>query len=167
MTELIKWSIFILFSIGIIVFFWKSLEQVYSHGFFRFLAFEAIMGLLVVNSSYWLTDPFSYLQIGSWILLGGALITAIYGLYLLRITGKTMLPIDNTSLMSKVSVYKYFRHPFYWALLLLALGTFLKQISILSISILVVAIVFLVITVKVEEQEIKRNSGLNILSTHK
>ena len=118
-------------------------------------------------SYYWITDQFSYLQIGSWILLGGALITAIYGLYLLRITGKTMLPIDNTSLMSKVSVYKYFRHPFYWALLLLALGTFLKQISILSISILVVAIVFLVITVKVEEQEIKRNSGLNILSTHK
>jgi protein-S-isoprenylcysteine O-methyltransferase Ste14 len=153
MIEVIKWSIFILVSIGILVFFWKSLERVYSHGFFRFFVFEAIMCLILVNSDYWFTEPFSSLQIVSWILLCGSLAMAIHGFYMLRITGKPKGNFENTSIIVKVGAYKYIRHPLYCSLLLLALGTFFKQISIISLFILFITIVFLIVTAKVEEHE--------------
>ncbi len=156
MIELIKWSIFMLFSIGLIAFSWKSLEQVFSHGFFRFFVFEAIVGLILVNSEYWFTDPFSLLQIVSWIFLCSALAMAIHGFYLRRITGS----FENTSMMVKPGAYKYIRHPLYCALLLLALGTLFKQISVVSLFIVAVAIVFLIITAKVEENENKERFGI-------
>jgi protein-S-isoprenylcysteine O-methyltransferase Ste14 len=159
MIELMKWSIFMLFSIGLITFSWKSLEQVFSHGFFRFFVFEAIAGLILVNSEFWLTDPFSPLQIVSWILLCGALAMAIHGFYLLRTAGKPKGNLENTSVMVKVGAYKYIRHPLYFALLLLALGTLFKQISVVSLFIVCVAIAFLIITAKVEERENTKKFG--------
>lgn len=159
MFELIKWSIFILVSIGILVFSWKSLEEVYSPGFFRFFVFEGIMCLILVNIDYWFTDPFSFLQIVSWILLGGSLTMAIHGFYMLSIAGKPEGNLENTSIMVKVGAYKYIRHPLYCSLLLLALGTFFKQISVVSSFILFVIIVFLIITAKVEEHKNKARFG--------
>lgn len=153
MLEVIKWSIFILVSIGIIVFNWESLERIYCRGFFRFFVFEAIMGLILVNIDYWFSDPFSFLQIVSWILLCGSFAMAIHGFYLLGIIGKPKRNFESTSVIIRAGAYKYVRHPLYCSLLLLALGTFFKQISVISSIILIIAIVFLIVTAKVEEHE--------------
>ena len=159
MIEIIKLSIFVLVSIGIIVFSWDSLQRVHNHGFFRFFVFEAILALILFNANYWFEDPFSPLQIASWIFLCGAIVMAIHGFYLLRKVGKPQGDIEHTSVIVKAGAYKYIRHPLYCSLLLLALGVFLKQVSIVSGAIFVVALVFLVITARVEEHENKERFG--------
>jgi protein-S-isoprenylcysteine O-methyltransferase Ste14 len=153
LLELIKGSIFILLSIGLLVFSWRSLERVYSHGFFRFLAFEAILSLILINIDYWFTDPFSLLQVVSWIFLCSSIAMAAHGFYLLKIFGKPRGDIENTSVLVEVGAYKYIRHPLYCSLLLLALGTFFKGISVISFIIIVVTIILIFITAKVEEHE--------------
>jgi protein-S-isoprenylcysteine O-methyltransferase Ste14 len=153
MIEIIKLSIFVLVSIGIIVFSWDSLQRIRNHGFFRFFVFEAILALILFNANYWFEDPFSPLQIVSWVLLCGAIAMALHGFYLLKKTGKPQGNIENTSVIVKVGAYKYIRHPLYCSLLLLALGAFFKQVSLISGIILVIALVFLFITARVEEHE--------------
>jgi len=159
MIELIKWSIFMFLSIGLIAFCWKSMEQIFSHGFFRFFVYEAILGLFLVNSDYWIIDPLAPLQIVSWVFLCGALIMAIHGFHLLRVVGKPTEDFDNASTTAKVGMYKYIRHPLYCSLLLLIFGLLLKQISAVSVFITIIALAFLIITTKVEENENKKKFG--------
>jgi protein-S-isoprenylcysteine O-methyltransferase Ste14 len=153
MYELIKWSIFTLFSIALIVFSWDSLQRVHCYGFFRFFAFEAILALVIVNLEYWFIDPASLLQIVSWTLLCGSIILAGTGFYLLNRKGKFQLKNERSVSLVKIGVFKYIRHPLYGSLLLFAAGAFCKQVTIISAVIFIIAIAFLVTTGRVEEDE--------------
>ncbi|MCG6912725.1 isoprenylcysteine carboxylmethyltransferase family protein, partial [bacterium BMS3Abin03] len=48
---------------------------------------------------------------------------------------------------------KYIRHPMYGSLLFLAFGAMLKYISILTISLAVATLIFIIFTAKTEEKE--------------
>jgi protein-S-isoprenylcysteine O-methyltransferase Ste14 len=145
--------LFVAFSGGIVFVSWPSLRNWRSHGFYRFFAFEVILGLILLNVGHWFTDPFAVHQIASWLLLSLSLFLAVHGFYLLAVAGKPKGHIEQTTTLVKVGAYKYIRHPLYSSLLLLAWGVFLKDSSLLGGVVALVASAGLVATARVEEAE--------------
>ena len=150
---IIKLAIFVIMSAIIIVFSWKSLGQPRSHGFYRFFSWEIILALILFNAEVWFHDPFSILQIISWLLLISSTIMVVHGFYLLKVVGKPNQGIENTTQLVIVGAYKYVRHPLYSSLLFLAWGAFFKQVSLLSGILVLAASLFLIVTARVEERE--------------
>ncbi len=148
-----KLIIFALVSGAIVLLSLKSLRNLRSHGFFRFFAFECALGLFLLNVGYWFHEPFSVIHIISWLLLLSSLVMVVNGFYLLRIEGRPKGGIENTTMLVRRGIYKYIRHPLYSSLLLFGWGVFLKDPSLVSSCLAVLASLFLVATAKVEEKE--------------
>jgi protein-S-isoprenylcysteine O-methyltransferase Ste14 len=148
-----KLTIFAVVSVAIVFLSWKSLRNLRSHGFFRFFAFECSLGLLLLNVEYWFSEPSSIIHIVSWLLLLSSLVMAVNGFYLLRVVGRPKRGIENTTMLVRRGIYKYIRHPLYSSLLLFGWGVFLKDLSLVSSCLVVLASIFLVATAKVEEKE--------------
>jgi len=55
---MLRLIIFGVVSAGSLFLSWGSLRDFRSHGFFRFFAFESILGLFLLNVTYWFRDPF-------------------------------------------------------------------------------------------------------------
>ena len=152
---------FILASIVVTAFSWRSLGNPRCHGFYRFFAFEAILVILVLNVPFWLKKPFSAVQLASWLLLAFSIVFVVQGIYWLRKRGgsaqRTGSPetfaFENTANLVSEGIYKYIRHPLYSSLLLLAWGAFLKHITIAGGISAIVATAALVVTAKMDERE--------------
>jgi protein-S-isoprenylcysteine O-methyltransferase Ste14 len=138
---------------------WDSLRNLRSHGFFRFFAFESILTLILLNMEHWFRDPFSAIQIVSWLLLIASLILAVHGFYLLRIIGRPKGEIEDTTTLVTLGAYKYIRHPLYASLLWLGWGVFFKDSSLLGGILVMVVSVLLLATARVEEAENLRRFG--------
>lgn len=147
-----------------------SLSQPRSHGFYRFLAWEFILALVLVNVlglAQWFGDPFSLRQLASWVLLIGSVIPVTWGAYLLRTRGRPqaarddrhLLAFEKTTQLVTTGVFKYVRHPLYSSLLWLAWGVFLKRPSGLAGGLAVCVTALLVATAKAEESENRRYFG--------
>ena len=162
-----KVIVFIVASIGIAWVSRASLRNFRSHGFYRFFAWEAILVLVLLNVDYWFKDPFSIHQIVSWFLLIVCTVFVIHGVQSLHMVGKPdserndplLMGIEKTTELVTVGAYRYIRHPMYCALLSLAWGVFFKHASWGSISLAVIATVFLTLTAKKEEAENRRFFG--------
>lgn len=144
---------FILFlglSIALLVF---TLRRPHRHRFFRFFAFECTLGLVVLNTDSWFLDPASALQIVSWLLLVGSLLLVLHGLHMLRSFGAPEDDLENTTELVTTGAYRFIRHPLYGSLLLLGLGAFLKSPSGFGFLLMVLLIVFLYATARVEEAD--------------
>ena len=144
---------FAVVSVGIVFMSRASLRNPHSHGFFRFFAFESILVLLLLNLEHWFSNPFSALQIVSWLLLLSSLILAVHGFYLLHTVGRAKGGILNTTTLVTLGAYKYIRHPLYTSLLLFGWGVFFKDASILSGILSLATLAFLIATARVEEVE--------------
>ena len=139
----------------------KSLRSPRSHGFFRFFAWEAIALLVAHNLPVWFQQPFSWHQIISWLLLTTSLIMAVAGFRQLKQSGRPdkmrtdegLFRLEKTTQLVSTGLYRYIRHPLYTSLLLLAIGVFFKQPNWLGALMVMLAILFLTFTAKVEEQE--------------
>jgi protein-S-isoprenylcysteine O-methyltransferase Ste14 len=101
----------------------------------------------------WFINPFSPLQIISWILLLCSLIFVINGFATLRKYGESTGKIENTTVLVKIGIYRYIRHPLYASLFVGGWGIFLKQPSYFSFFLGVCLSIFLNLTAKREEQE--------------
>ncbi len=132
---------------------WESLRNLRSHGFFRFFAFESLLILILLNLEHWFRNPFSALQIVSWLLLLASLFLAVHGFHLLRVIGRPKGEIEDTTTLVMLGAYKYVRHPLYASLLLLGWGTFFKSPSLLGGILAVTASTFLTAAARVEETE--------------
>jgi len=150
---------FAIVSAGIVWGSWASLRNPRSHGFFRFFAFESVLALTLLNLERWFSDPFSVLQIASWLLLLFSLILVVHGFYLLRMIGRPRGGIESTTTLIVQGAYKYIRHPLYSSLLFLGWGVFFKAPSLLGGVLVVAASVFLIATARVEEVENLRKFG--------
>ena len=115
-----------------------SLLRPKSHGFFRFFAWEAILGLVLINAPTWFTDPFSWHQLISWILLVGSFAPLALGVHALHTHGRQsasarqepeLFAFERTSRLVREGIFRYIRHPLYSSLLLLAWGVFFKAPS--------------------------------------
>ena len=164
MLELV---IFLLGSLGFVLLSRHTLTKPLSHGFPRFFAFEAILGLLVLNASSWFVRPGSIVQIVSWGLLLISAILVIYAFRVLHLFGEpnksipdnNRLALEKTTRLVTKGPYRYIRHPMYASLLYLAWGVFLKQISLLSGLLVILASLALYATAIFEERENLHNFG--------
>jgi protein-S-isoprenylcysteine O-methyltransferase Ste14 len=164
MLELI---IFLLGSLGFVILSRQALTNPRNHGFPRFFAFEAILGLVVLNGNAWFAQPFSLGQLISWAQLLLSLALALHGFWLLRQLGKPdqtirdtdRLSFEKTTRLVTVGAYRYIRHPLYASLLCFAWGAFLKHITLISGGLVILATVALYATAVLEEGENLRNFG--------
>jgi protein-S-isoprenylcysteine O-methyltransferase Ste14 len=162
-----RWLVFLIGSVPIIWVSRGSLRSRDAHGFYRFFAFEAILGLIALNAAVWFRDPFSPRQLASWALLLTSLLLAVHGFYLLRRVGKpdhsiedaARLGIEKTTRLVRSGAYRFIRHPLYASLLALAWGAFLKAPSWLAVLLVAVATGAVYLTARVEEQENLRHFG--------
>ena len=150
---MLSYIIFVVVSVGITWLSWSSLRDPRSHGFYRFFAFESLLGLILLNVDAWFIDPFAFHQILSWVLLLAGTILAVHGFYLLHAVGQPQSGIENTTKLVQIGAYRYIRHPLYCSLLLGLWGVFLKDISMSALALALVATSFLIATAKVEERE--------------
>jgi protein-S-isoprenylcysteine O-methyltransferase Ste14 len=146
---------------------WSSLAAPGSHGFYRFFAWEAILGLVALNMHRWIHEPFSWHQLISWPLLLISAYLVIDAVRLLRKMGEQdkdrddvpLVGIERTTRLITEGSYRYIRHPLYSSLLSLAGGIFFKAPSGLGLLLLLAAVLFLFATARVEEEENLRYFG--------
>jgi protein-S-isoprenylcysteine O-methyltransferase Ste14 len=156
-----KLVVFLLVTVGLAYASRASLREPQSHGFWRFWAWEAILGLFVLNVDGWFRDPFSWHQVVSWALLTVAGFLVLYGVILLRLRGRqdpqrqddSLLEFEKTTELVTVGIYRYIRHPMYSSLLFLAWGVFFKVPSWPGVGLVVAATGCLVAAGRMEEAE--------------
>jgi protein-S-isoprenylcysteine O-methyltransferase Ste14 len=152
---MIKIIIFVILSSILVRFSWPDLLDPGSRKFYRFFTFEFLLILILANSDYWLFEPFSLLQIASWILLIFSLFLVLPGFYSLVNRGKLTQTanIETTTNLVTSGIYKYIRHPLYSSLLFLSAGCFLKNTSLLATSLFVTITVLVYVIALSEEKE--------------
>jgi protein-S-isoprenylcysteine O-methyltransferase Ste14 len=137
-----------------------------SHGFYRFLAWEAILAGVLLNLDGWFADPFAWYQLISWLLLLISLYLLVHSLVLLKRAGqqdaqredKALLEFEKTTRLVTHGLYRYIRHPMYSSLLFLAWGVFFSP-SPLDALIALAATLALLATARTEEAENLRFFG--------
>lgn len=157
-----QWILFAAGSLVILAISWKPLHKPGSHGFFRFFAWEGILGLFLINAKFWFYRPFSWNQIIAWFLLFVSLIPLGFGVHSLRTRGKpaskregdtSLLAFEMTTELVTTGIYHYIRHPLYSSLFLLTWGIFFKSPSVFAVALAGFSTVFLVLTAKADEAE--------------
>jgi protein-S-isoprenylcysteine O-methyltransferase Ste14 len=165
---MVKLFVFILVSAFLVYLSRASLRAPRSHGFYRFFVAEFILVLILLNADRWFQDPLSGYQLASWALLVVSIVLVIHGFYLLRSVGKPdgrraaevpLASIEKTTSLVTVGVYRYIRHPIYGSIFYGIWGVFFKDPSWLGTVLALAAIIFTVITAKIEEAECIRYFG--------
>jgi len=165
---MIKILFFIIISIGNIYFSRTALRAPRSHGFYRFFAWEFMLALLVLNIDRWLTNPFAWHQIISWLLLIASIIPLVFGVHALVSRGKPvkhreddahLLAFEKTTTLVTTGIYHWIRHPLYSSLLFLTWGTFFKAPALIGTFLALAATLFLIATAKADEAECIRFFG--------
>lgn len=162
-----KLVIFLLGSCGLVIFSRHALSRPSSHGFPRFFAFEAILGLVVLNVPFWFVTPFAVPQLVSWVLLVLSAYLVIHSIYTLRryglqdrsIPDASRLSFEKTTRLVTNGPYRLIRHPMYASLLYLAWAVFFKHVAPYSALLVIVASLALLATALLEEKENLRNFG--------
>lgn len=140
----------------------RSLRVPRSHGFYRFFAWEGMLGLFLLNVGFWFQNPFAWYQLIAWVLLFASLIPLAFGVNELKSRGKptakregdsSLLALEKTTQLVTSGIYKYIRHPLYSSLLLLTWGIFFKLPSITGGALASLATLFLITTAKADEAE--------------
>ena len=153
--------LFIVLSIPIVIISWRTLFDTKSHGFYRFFGWECIVWLFVRNYRYWFTDPFSFKQLISWILLIVCTYLVIAGLSVFKRTGKieasredkNLFGFEKTTELIDTGVYAHIRHPLYGSLILLTWGIFFKHPTLGLLIVSAASTLFLYITSRNDEKE--------------
>jgi protein-S-isoprenylcysteine O-methyltransferase Ste14 len=157
---MVKIIAFLILSIPVVIFSWRSLSRLTNHGFYRFLAWECILWLAVNNITYWFQDPFSFRQIVSWIFLFYCIYPVTAGTILMKRTGKpdqdrdkSLYTFEKTTELVDTGIFKTIRHPLYSSLLFLTWGIFLKHVTLLMLVFALLSTAFLFATALMEERE--------------
>lgn len=163
-----EFLLFFAFSIALLWISRKSLRMPGSHGFFRFFAWECILGLFCLNVRGWFRFPFAWHQVISWVLLVLSLVPLILGVRNLVGQGRPaakregepgLLAFEKTTRLVTTGIHRYIRHPLYSSLLLLAWGIFFKSITWPGGLLALAATIFLLLTAKADERECTRYFG--------
>lgn len=140
---------------------WRSIRSVKNHGFYRFLAWECILWLFILQVPGWFREPFTWHQIISWILLFGCCYPVLAAVYQLKKAGKanknredsSLYTFERTTSLVTTGIFRYIRHPMYTSLMLLAWGIAMKQPTIHALLVALLATVLMALTGKMEEAE--------------
>jgi len=156
-----KFIIFGILSIPVIIISWRTIFNLRSHGFYRFLSWECIIWLFASNYRYWFVDPAGVKQVFSWIFLVVSAYVVLAGVILMKREGrpgragkqKSLYRFEETSRLVDTGIFKYIRHPLYSSLLFLTWGIFLKNTTLVLLIISILSSVFLLITALIDEKE--------------
>ena len=147
-------------TIFIVLFSWfLSIKYKRYHGIARFFAFESVFILVLLNIKVWFINPFSFLQITSWILLFLSAYVVITGYLLLKKKGVPDSNFENTSVLVRSGIYGYIRHPLYLSVFLLGTGVMLKDTGTLQLSLGLINLIAIWITAGIEEKEMIAKFG--------
>jgi len=167
-NSVLRTILFIAASAAILPLSWRSRKDLRIHGFYRFFAFELLLGLILLNSPLWFCDPLSLRQLAAWSLGAVSIGLAIEGFRLLKVIGRPAptsiesanLAFENTSTLVTVGAYRWIRHPLYASLLALAWSAWLKNpLGIGSLALTACASAFLLATAMAEEHENLKRFG--------
>jgi len=123
-------------------------------GPYRFVVFEGILALALMNGEAWFKAPGSPIQIVSRIAFALSIYLAIAGFTLLKTRGRPQGHFEYTTALVTDDVYRYIRHPMYASLFLLATGVALKQPTDWpTIVVYAIVVVAVRLTAKAEEQD--------------
>lgn len=140
----------------------RSLKQPWSHGFYRFFAWESILTLAILNIQGWFENPLAPHQLISWFLLISSIIPLVLGVGLLKREGASRgkdqgspnFPMENTSRLVTRGIFARIRHPLYASLLYLTWGLFVKDPrSVVGLLLALTASLFIYLTARQEEKE--------------
>ncbi|WP_399683690.1 methyltransferase family protein [Xenophilus sp.] len=146
----------------------RPLRRPGSHGFYRFFAWECILGLVVLNLPVWHDDPLAPRQLLSWPLLVLSAWLPLHAVRRLRREGRpgaqrdddpALYGFERTSALVTSGAFRYIRHPMYAALIALAWAAFLKQPSWAGTALVLAATLLLVLTALRDEQECLAHFG--------
>ncbi|MDM0115345.1 isoprenylcysteine carboxylmethyltransferase family protein [Variovorax sp. J22R133] len=145
----------------------NALRRPGSHGFYRFFAWECILGLILLNLPVWDDEPTAPHQLVSWALLIVSAWLPLHAVTLLKRLGKptaaredaALFGFEKTSVLVTNGAFRYIRHPMYTALICLAWGAFLKQFTWIGLALVLAATVLLIITALRDEQECLHHFG--------
>lgn len=154
----------LLFALGTACLAWVSrgaLRRPRSHGFARFFAFEAILGLLLLNHPHWQRDMFAPHQLLSWVLLAASIVLVTLALREMRRRGRrdaqradpALFGFEKTAALVSSGIFRWIRHPMYASLMALAWGIFLKHASWPGLVLAAVATLSLLVTAWRDEAE--------------
>lgn len=140
---------------------WGAIKRPRSHGFYRFFAWECILGLIWLNLPVWGTDPVVLRQSVAMALLMTSIWLPVHAFVMLRRLGRpsaerkdeALLGFERTSKLVTTGAFRYIRHPMYTSLICLAWGIFLQQFTWLGLVLALAATALLVVTAIREEQE--------------
>jgi protein-S-isoprenylcysteine O-methyltransferase Ste14 len=140
---------------------WRTFSDPRSHGFMRFLAFETIWAVLLLNLTAWFRDPFSWHQIISWTVLVGSASLAVWGFAELKRAGRPLtrpqrrgaFAFEETTRLVESGPYRFIRHPMYASLLLFVWGAAFKTLSFFGIVFTLAASFLIYATAYFEEFE--------------
>lgn len=152
------------FIIGSALLLWlsrKPLRCPGQHGFYRFFAWEAILGLFVLNHEVWGLEPFSAHQIASWVLMLTSIFLVAQAVRLLKKHGQAsrqredgaLYAFEKTTQLVTTGIFGYIRHPMYASLLALAWGAHFQNPNWLGTGIAAFASLCLLLTAKADERE--------------
>lgn len=136
-----------------------SIKNKRYHGLFRFISFECILILVLLNYPAWFKYPLAWYQMISWLLLGGSLLVALFGFYQFYHYGKPADGMEETTALITSGLYRYIRHPLYLSLILGGFGVMMKDPECLSLLLALLNLVALFFTAKVEEAEMIKKFG--------
>lgn len=174
-VPVLKIVFFVAGSLPLVLISRASLKEPGSHGFFRFFAWETILALVMLNLDLWFVEPFSWNQIVSWLLLLISIYLVYQGVRMLRERGQAekqragtaLFEFEKTTRLVTTGIYHFIRHPLYSSLLFLAWGAFLKEISLFSSVLVILATIFLFLTARADEAECIRYFGSEYLEYRK
>lgn len=140
---------------------WRTLKNLRSHGFYRFLAWEVMLLLLVLNAPVWFEDRYALHQKVSWLLLFTSLGVLLLGLYQLHHDGKPdaqrqddeLYAFERTSQLVTGGIYRFIRHPLFCSLLLLTWGIACKDLHALTLVLALLASALLYLAARRDEAE--------------
>ena len=144
----------------IILFSWFfSIKYKRFHGIARFFAFESVYILVLLNYKVWFINPFTLLQIISWIFLSLSAYVGIAGYLLLKRKGKSDSNFENTSVLVKSGIYGYIRHPLYLSIFLFGSGVMFKDTGPVQVVLGVINLIAIYFTARIEEKEMIAKFG--------
>ncbi len=154
MANFLGWVIFTLMLLGFTLF------RTHPYRFTRFLVFESLLSLIFLNAEDWFQNPFSFLQVVSWVFLVGSFVLAVHGFTLIKTKGNPEGDFEDTTTLITTGAYRYIRHPLYASLFLFALGVFLKDPSLLGVGLVGTTILGVVFTARIEEKHNLERFGM-------
>lgn len=152
-------GVFAALSLLLLAMAWRTVVAAHPSGWLWFLAFEAVLGLIVLAAPAWFTDPFSVRQIASWLFLGVSAMLAVSAVVQLHWFGAPESGLETTRQLVERGAYRWIRHPLYFSLLLLGMGAWLKRPTAWGAAILVLLGVLVVQVSRIEEGENQHRFG--------